>query len=295
MQRLNHHHLYVFWILAQQGSFTKAAENLAIAQSAVTSQVKSLEVSLGLQLIDRSNRRRPALTPHGREVMAYAGSIFETSAELMRWAIHGEPARAKVLRVGAISGLSRNLQFEFLKPLIGGEPIKIEVTTGDQDRLIQRLVEHSLDVVLSSRNVRSDGPTSFYSHVLTSSPLVFVVPKSKARKRPLTLREHLIEKPLYLPGPTFEAKPELDAFLERMAERPRLAGEIDDIALLRLFALGSGAVVALPQMGVQNDLDRNELEVISRAAKIEQRFYAITRSRKLPNAALEKLIEAIRS
>lgn len=45
MVQLNHHHLYIFWILAKQGTFTNAAKTLSIAQSAVTSQIKILKES----------------------------------------------------------------------------------------------------------------------------------------------------------------------------------------------------------------------------------------------------------
>ena len=48
MERLNYHHLYLFWTLAKEGTFTKTAEKLSIAQSAVTSQIKN---SFHLQIV----------------------------------------------------------------------------------------------------------------------------------------------------------------------------------------------------------------------------------------------------
>jgi len=89
MQRLNHHHLYVFWMFAKTSSFTKTAESLSIAQSAVTSQVKRLEEVLGINLIDRTNPRRTQISAEGRKVLEYADSIFESSRELINWATKG--------------------------------------------------------------------------------------------------------------------------------------------------------------------------------------------------------------
>lgn len=293
MQRLNHHHLYIFWTLARSGSFTGAAKDLSIAQSAVTSQIKQLEESLNLSLIDRSNKRRPELTSDGRRVLDYANLIFESSEELLKWATKGEAPEASIIKVGAISGLSRNLQYEFLSPIINDPSVKLEVTTGDQDNLVKQLKEHSLDVVLSSHNVRSEGKVPFYSHVLTSSPVVFVS-KNFKNKNKNSLKDNLETSPIYLPGKNFEARPELDAYLENLKIAIKVAGEIDDIALLRIFALRSNAIVALPEMGVKNDIDKKELFVIAKAGEIEQRFYAITRQKRIPHKIIEGLISKIR-
>jgi len=293
MHRLNHHHLYIFWTLAKHGTFTRAAESLSIAQSAVTSQLKSLESILGLELIDRRNRRKPVLTEEGKKVLEYADFIFETSSELMKWAKQDEPMKKQVLRVGALSGLSRNLQFEFLKPTVGNLDTKIEITTGDQDKLVKLLREHSLDLILTSRNLQSEGKSTFHSHVLTKTPLVFVI-ASTSFKKTLTLREILSQKSLYIPGHNFEARPELDALFERHRIIPKILGEIDDVALLRIFALRSGEVVVLPVMGVMDDILHKSLKILANAGSIEQKFYAITRQRKFPNLLVQKLIEGIR-
>ncbi len=295
MQRLNHHHLFIFWTLARAGSFTKAAAELSIAQSAVTFQIKQLEESLGLTLIDRTNRRKPELSSDGRQVLEYANSIFESSQELIKWATLGNVSKTMILRLGALSGLSRNLQFEFLKPIIADSRYRLQITTGDQDNLVSLLKDHSLDVILSSHNVRSDGKVSFYSHVLTTSPVIFVTRVERSHKTSMDLRKCFVQKPLFVPGLNFEARPELDAYLEGLKCSITIAGEIDDIALLRIFALRSGAIVAVPEMGVKSDIESNQLRVIGRAGKIEQKFYAITRQRRLPNEVIEGLILQMRN
>jgi LysR family transcriptional regulator, transcriptional activator of nhaA len=294
MERLNHHHLYIFWTVANKGTFTQAANQLRIAQSAVTSQIKSLEESLGLILIDRSNRRKPVLTEAGKKVFVYADSIFESSSELLKWAKHGELSRQQTFRIGAISGLSRNLQYEFLEPVILKRGIKLEITTGDQEKLMRLLNEHSLDVVVSSRNAQYEGRSALRSAVLTSSPLIFAVKNEYSRKRE-SLEQCIESKKLYIPGQNFEARPELDAYLEKNNLSKYVAGEIDDIALLRIFSLRSGAVVAMPEMGVKSDIANKSIHVIGKVAKIEQRFYAITNQRSSPSKILQELVAEIRS
>lgn len=289
MQRLNHHHLYVFWIFSRTSSFTRTAEALSIAQSAVTSQIKLLEDALELNLIDRKNPRRPQITEEGRKVLEYANSIFESSRELINWATKGSLPNKRTLRIGAISGLSRNFQFEFIQPLIKDANLKFEITTGDQENLIRLLVEHKLDVVLSSRNADPDHKIQLHSHVITKSPLLLVMRKQSNNKRKKDLNSILTTHALFTPGSHFEAKPELDAYLEKFKQL-RIAGEIDDVALLRILALRSGEVVAMPEMGIQSDLASGEVEVLLKISQIEQRFYAITRQKKEPNADVRHLI-----
>ncbi|GAB4417129.1 MAG: LysR family transcriptional regulator [Bacteriovoracaceae bacterium] len=295
MQRLNHHHLYIFWIFGKNESFTKTAEELKIAQSAVTLQIKQLEDVLKMTLIDRSRPKKPEITEEGKRVLEYAESIFETSRELINWATNGELQKVQSIRIGAISGLSRNLQFEFIKPLINAQNIKFEITTGDQKNLIQKLKEHTLDVILTSHNVESEAGAGFHSHVLTTSPVSFVIHRSLMKKKFKNIKDYLQIYPVFIPGRNFEARSELLAHLERQNIDINIQGEIDDIALLRILAIRSGMIVAIPEMGIINEIENETVVVISRAERIEQRFYAITRQKKFPNNEIRELIASIKS
>ncbi|MBC7466282.1 MAG: LysR family transcriptional regulator [Bdellovibrio sp.] len=294
MQRLNHHHLYVFWIFAKTSSFTQTAEALSIAQSAVTTQVRLLEEALGINLINRANPRRPQMTEEGRKVLEYADSIFESSRELINWATKGSLPKKRLIRIGAISGLSRNFQFEFIEPLLKELDIKFEITTGDQDNLIQMLSEHQLDVVLSSRNADPDHKTQLHSHVITKSPLLFVTSKKNSVRGKKDLNSILKIQSLFIPGKHFEAKPELDAYLEKF-KGIKIAGEIDDVALLRILALRSGQVVVMPEMGIRNDIESGDVVVLLKMNSVEQRFYAITRQKRDPHSDVGILIAKMKN
>ena len=292
MQRLNHHHLYIFWLFGKTESVTKTAQELSIAQSAVTTQLRQLEESIGLGLIDRTHSRYPVVTPAGKRILEYADSIFETSRELINWASKGALPSQHTIRIGALSGLSRNLQFEFVGPYINDPQMKFNFITGDQEKLVSLLKNHEIDVILSSHNVRNEKGVQFYSHVLTSTPLVIVKNKLNPRKKLETL---LSENGLFVPGSAFEAKPELDAFLKDRGFIQHIKGEIDDVALLRIMALRSGSVVALPRLGVNNDLKLGDIQILETIDEITQKFYAITRSKLVHHPEVDFLIQKMRS
>lgn len=294
MGRLNYHHLYLFWTLSKEGTFTKTAEKLSIAQSAVTSQIKSLEDTLGLTLIDRSNRRKPILTEDGKSVLSYANSIFETGDELLNWAHQGAHQNKQILRIGALSGLSRNLQFEFLKPILSLKGVRIEVTTGDQEKLIRLLKEHHLDLILSSHNVPADGRITLYSNVLTTSPLVFAIAKSE-KLRSHDIKDYLLQKSICLPGRSFETRPEIDAYLDRFKWDKEIIAEIDDIALLRIFAIKSASVVVIPEMGIRTEIESGDVHIIAKPRGLQQKFYMISRQKRSRNPIVEMLIEKMKN
>ncbi|MCB1731043.1 MAG: LysR family transcriptional regulator, partial [Halieaceae bacterium] len=47
MRQLNYHHLYYFWVVAKEGHLTRAAQQLHVSQSALSSQIRQLQDQLG--------------------------------------------------------------------------------------------------------------------------------------------------------------------------------------------------------------------------------------------------------
>ena len=77
-----------------------ASETLAISQPAVTAQVRALERSLGLTLLERRGRT-VRLTDHGRRVLEYADRIFALADDLAREVADLRTGAAGRLVVGA--------------------------------------------------------------------------------------------------------------------------------------------------------------------------------------------------
>ncbi|CAM3173210.1 LysR family transcriptional regulator [Streptobacillus felis] len=75
MRALDIHHLKIFYETCNEKSFTKAAKKLFISQSAVSIQLKKLEISMSTQLIER-NSKSFKLTFAGKELYKMAQDIF---------------------------------------------------------------------------------------------------------------------------------------------------------------------------------------------------------------------------
>ena len=68
-------HLRTFVTVAEQGTVSKAAQRLRVAQPALSRRISALETSLGLALFDRV-RGRLVLTGPGEQLLADCQSIL---------------------------------------------------------------------------------------------------------------------------------------------------------------------------------------------------------------------------
>src|SRR3954469_6176696 len=78
---LNFHHLYYFWVVAKEGSATRAAERLDVAIQTISTQLSLLEQSIGKALFAPQGRRL-VLTETGRMALTYADQIFLLGEQL---------------------------------------------------------------------------------------------------------------------------------------------------------------------------------------------------------------------
>lgn len=75
--------LHLFQLVAEQRSFTKAAELAGLTQSAVTRQVQGMEASLGVTLFERTTRS-VHLTPAGEMLRAESGRLLGSVDEVLQ-------------------------------------------------------------------------------------------------------------------------------------------------------------------------------------------------------------------
>ena len=95
----NHRHLYYFWVVAKEGSMTRAAQRLDMAVQTVSAQVRELERDLGCQLL-RPAGRGLALTDAGVVALQQAEQIFQLSQALPEQVLATVQAPSVRLAVG---------------------------------------------------------------------------------------------------------------------------------------------------------------------------------------------------
>lgn len=287
MPHLNYHHLRYFWVIASEGSISRAAERLSVSPSSLSVQLKALEEQLGQQLFERRSKSL-ILTEAGRVALDYASTVFRSGHELIE-ALSGLQPGRQMLRIGAAATLSRNFQIGFLRPLVGCSSIELVLRSGALPDLLAQLDAHKLDLVLANHPAPPDAETAFDSTLVAEQPVSLVArpPKPKGRFR---FPEGLANAVLVLPGRGSAVRSAFDALLGRAGLRPNILAEVDDMAMLRLMARECQALTLVPAVVVVDELKSGALVERHRLKDIAEQFFAITQHRRFPNPLVAKLL-----
>ena len=104
---MNRNQLKYFVAAAESRSFTKAAEQFYISQTAITQQMQLLEESLGCALFDRSTRP-VSLTPAGKIFLGEARAILDRMSSAVERVHDASTGLTGALRVGFVRGYERS-------------------------------------------------------------------------------------------------------------------------------------------------------------------------------------------
>lgn len=285
---MNLHHLRLFRAVAADGTLTGAARRLNLSQSALSTQIKALEASLGHDLFERKGRNL-VLTEAGRIALDHADAIFRTAEDLA--AVMRETGTVRrALRVGALATLSRNFQMEFLRPLVGRRDVEVILRSGGQSELLRELDSLALDVVLTNAAPPREADTPWLVHQIGEQPVSLIGTPARIAGRPM--QQLLREEGLVLPAKDSALRAAFDALMAGYGATPHIAAEADDMAMLRLLAREDAGLAVIPPIVVRDELSSGLLVEVTRLDGIREHFLAVTRERRFPNPLLAEVLAA---
>jgi LysR family transcriptional activator of nhaA len=290
--QINFHHLRAFWHAAREGSIASAAGVLRVSPSALSMQISALQRATGHAMFERTGRNL-RLTATGREALAYADRIFTAGRELEDWLGRGSRRTRRPLRVGALSSLSKNLQFDFIWPLLRDSSDAVTVREGSQDDLLADLQGHGLDVMLSSLPAGAADAARLEQVVLGEMP-AFLVGRPPFRIPRQPFPRWLEGLPLFLPSRRSTLRVEFDTLVARARVRPQVRAEVDDMALLRLLALSGAGLALVPRIVVERELAAGDALRVEPVPGLAERFFAITVARQSRDERVEELIQKLK-
>ena len=157
-------HLRYFVAVAEELSFTKAAQKLRLAQPSLTRQVRNLEDEIGVRLLDRANNR-VALTEEGRLFLFDAKKLLAMCAESVAAVQRMNRGESSQLNIGYIANIHYGLlpatlgAFRKLYPRVALN--LFDMTSAEQ---FQALEGHKIDLgfiglrpALSSHDLLAEG------------------------------------------------------------------------------------------------------------------------------------------
>ena len=286
MEWLNYHHLLYFWAVMREGSVTAACEKLRLSPSTVSAQVGKLEETLGGKLFRRTGRRLEP-TDLGHLVFRYADEIFSLGREMMD-TVQGRPMVGPLsLKAGVVDAFPKLIARRILEPALSlSEPVHLVCYENKLERLLADLAMHHLDIVLSDSPTQKGMSIKVYNHYLGECGVTFFAIKKLAKRLQPRFPESLDGAPMLLPLPMSALREELERWFASHGLKPMIVGEFEDSALLKAFGQHGDGAFAVPSV-IEKEVERqHDVQVVGRANKVRERFYAITFERIIKHPAV---------
>ncbi|MEO7996158.1 MAG: LysR family transcriptional regulator [Gemmatimonadaceae bacterium] len=295
LNALNYQHLLYFWVVAREGSIVRATALLHLTQPTISSQLKTLEASLGSRLFARRGRGL-VLTETGQLVFRYADEMFRTGRELTEALSRGHGDVPSRLVVGVSDSLPKLTTWRLLQPALAVSPgFRLTCRIDKLDRLVADLAVHALDVVLADTPASPSLPVRVFNHLLGECGVtVFATPElaTKYRRR---FPQSLHEAPFVLQTENTAIRRAFDAWCIANDIRPHIVCESEDAALLQVFGQESMGLFLAPTVVEARIRKHYGVRVVGRLPTVTERFYAISVERRLAHPGVVALSVAART
>jgi LysR family transcriptional activator of nhaA len=161
------------------------------------------------------------------------------------------------------------------------------------EKLSERAL-HELDVVLTDRVAPPGVSGRAFNHLLGECGATLFATSELALKLRRNFPRSLSSAPFLLPGETSTLRRGLEQWFERQRLRPRIAGEFDDSALIKVFGQAGTGDFAAPTI-VESSMHRQcGVLVVGRLESLRERFCAVSAERRLKHPAVIAITESAR-
>jgi len=169
------HQLRYFVAVAEEGSFSRAAAKVRVAQPSLSQQIRKLEAEVGQRLFDRLPRS-VVLTEAGRCLIDYARQILASVGDARRCVDELKDVVAGKLAVGAIPTIAPYVLPELVGKFQNHYPdVMLEIVEDVTEGIARRVEAGELDVALVSTCQQTP---SLRRGPLGNEPLLALVPEA---------------------------------------------------------------------------------------------------------------------
>lgn len=286
----NYRHLYYFWVVAKEGSMSKAAERLDMAIQTISAQVHELEKSLGYMLFKPAGRGI-TLTESGFAALKIADQIFSIGEKLPEAVRDAAKSPKTKITVGVSDGLPKLITRQLLEPILKHKDVQLIAYEGEFDDLLADLALHRLDILLADRPAPNNKNLNVYSEELTKTSIAWFSPKQFVKQGKKSFPECLSELPILLPTSHSTVRLLIDQWFTKHGITPNIVGEFEDSALLKTFAASGLGVFPAGKL-IEKDLKETYgIELLGNCDEIHEYFYAIRSEKKIEHPLVQAIIK----
>ncbi len=291
--------LQYFIAVAEQGSVTRAAQNLSISQSSVTEAIKELEGDLGVELFER-HPRGLSITHNGHQFLRHATKILASVSDARNAFSETKENSGGTLNIGVTSLVAGYVLSDLLARYRRACPgVEVSAIEDNGSYLEHLLIGGELDVaVMVISNLRDR--MALQAEILETSPYRLWLPMG----HPLVSADiisvaDIAREPLIMLT-VDEIEENTGKLLSALGARPHVAFRTRSVEAVRsLVATGAG-VALLPDLVYRPwslEGDRIESRDVSGALPVVQVAMVWRKGSSLPQSARDfvGIAEALRS
>jgi len=224
-------HLRYLLAVADHGSFTRAAEDLRISQPTLSQQVRQLERTVGVPLLDRTGRA-VRLTDAGETYARHARRALRDLAAAQRAVQDVQDLTRGHLRLAVTPTFTAYLVGPLVAELHGRHPgITVDLREMTQDRIESALAADDLDLGIAFSGPHLPGISATTLFTETLSLVTGTHDPEGGLSRPLPIQE-LSGHQLALLNGDFATRSHIDAHLTAHRVQPRIAVEANSVQAL---------------------------------------------------------------
>jgi DNA-binding transcriptional LysR family regulator len=267
--------LEVLIAVAQEKSFSRAAERLHRTQPAISQAIRRLETEIGEPLFDRSSKDG-TLTAAGRLLFDHAQQMLN-----LRHSAHAAIRELKGLHRGKLSLSANEYTVMYLLPLMpvfrARHPhIKIEVKRSLASRISSELLARETEIGIVSFKPNDAAITSV---AVQTDELALIVPPNHplAAKKMVSVRELGAESFIAhnVPSPYRE---KVTRTFEKYRTPLNISLEMPTLEAIKRFVESGMGVALVPRLAAQSEIARGQIAALTVSEmKLERKLYLVYR------------------
>src|SRR5262245_18299463 len=177
MRNLNLDQLQALTEVVALGSFSAAASKLRLTQPAISLQIRELEKRLGVQLIERMDKRAYA-TAAGEEMVVHARRLAQNAEDALAAVRRHRDGGLGRVRLGTSVAVCTYLLPPVLTKLRHTHPdLEVIITVGTTENVVARILENELDIGVVTMPVKEH--PSIEVEPLREDPMMAFFPGSE--------------------------------------------------------------------------------------------------------------------
>lgn len=288
---LNYHHLYYFWRVAHEGSLSRAAAQLRLSHSTLSTQIRALEEHLHGELFVRSGRSL-VLTALGNDILHYANEIFRLGMELSE-SVDGKTEMAKTpLHVGVVSTIPKSLLYRLLAPALPRtEQGPLRLHQGSLEQLLSLMSAGGLHLILTEEKPPQGLSQHIYCRPLMDTPIALYGTASLVDSYRAQFPFSLSGAPMLLPSRSSGLRTLLEDWLSTHKIRVRVLGEFDDMETLREFGSQGHALFPLPSICAAESSLGLGIESLGVLPNLKESIYALSPERRSHRVDVRRILD----